>query len=337
MRKRIVSGAVMLLCMVMLTACGMGKRWVFSLNGEKLYDKDIDAFGFVYAKDHNIVDDGQLDDVYEDGDTYSEHYKKEFEDAILSNVLLSKEAESTGIKLSGEQVKMCKQKAETLVAAYGSGRLKEAQLDEKDIQHVYELQKLAQLYVEQKTGGKSGDAEQGDAKEPEHYITVYQVMFPTVEFDEDGMLKSEKDGEVVAVADGEKAEQKIRAEEFADSVSGRTSMEDVLKEYSSYASGVQKSLKYEDLDNAYRKAVDELSEGQTSEVFEGRYGYYVIRLIQKDAKEHAEQIADYEEQIETQNARKDIMNDLYDSYVGSDKNYRNDKRWDAISVSDYLQ
>ena len=98
---RRIGGIVTVLFLVAnMTACGNGTRWIFSLNGEKLYHKEVDAFGFVYAMDHNITNEGRMEEVYEDGDTYAQHYKKELEDSILSGVLLQQKANDAGIQLS---------------------------------------------------------------------------------------------------------------------------------------------------------------------------------------------------------------------------------------------
>ena len=80
-----------------------------------------------------------------------------------------------------------------------------------------------------------------------------------------------------------------------------------------------------------------MDENEVSSVFEGTYGYYVVQLLDKDAVEYEEQVTGYEKQTKSQDARKEIVDQLYDSYVGTDKNYRNDKRWEMIAITDYLQ
>ncbi len=332
--RRIAVIGLLALLVTMTTACGIGKRWIFSLNGKKLYDKDVDAYGYVYAMTHNIADDGQMDKAYDEEETYSEHYKKELEDEILSNVLLSKEAKDAGIKVTSKQKKACKKKAETLCNTYGEERLKQQNLTREDIQNVYEVQKLSELYVAQQQ--KKDDSDTKD-EETKRYISVFQVMFPTVEFDENGLVVSDENGTVINVSSQEMEQQNERANEFRTKVADGQDIETVLKEYSSNATGVSKNLKYDDLDAAYKKEVDKLSEGQVSNVFEGTYGYYIIRLDQKDANEYAGTIIDYEQQENTQNLRKELLDDLYVQYVGTDKNYRNDKKWEQVNIIDYLQ
>ena len=41
------------------------------------------------------------------------------------------------------------------------------------------------------------------------------------------------------------------------------------------------------LEKEYKRAVDSVSEGEVSGLIEGDYGFYVIELIEPDAKEHA--------------------------------------------------
>ena len=99
--------------------------------------------------------------------------------------------------------------------------------------------------------------------------------------------------------------------------------------------GNKTSYLYRDLDGEYKKQVDVLSEGQISEVFEGKYGYYIVRLDQKEDTEYSDRITNYEKQETIQNLQKELINDLYTRYVG--KGYRNDKRWEAVSILEYLK
>ena len=334
-RNRRVIRLILVVCLTMnITACGNGTRWIFSLNGEKLYHTDVDAFGYVYAMDHNIVNEGQMDEVYEDGDTYAQHYKKELEDEILSSVLLEQKAQEQGIKLDQKQLAECQRKAEALVTVYGEKRLKADKIEQQDIQNVYERKALGEQYVQ----AVSETMDEGEASsQKERYIEVYEVLFPTVLFGEDGMLISGTDGETRQVTAAEKEEQYSRAQEFTQKVTSGISLDTALSTYGDFVKASKKQLKYADLNTEYKNAIDHLKENQVSEIFEGVYGYYVVQLLQNNAAEYAEQIAGYEQQTKVQDKEKELLEQLYDSFVGTDKNYRNDKRWDTVEITDYLQ
>ena len=69
----------------------------------------------------------------------------------------------------------------------------------------------------------------------------------------------------------------------------------------------------------------------------GEYGYYVVKLLDPDDDEHADAIKEYEVQKETASQRQKLYDKLFDSYVGNDKNYRNDELWDGVLIENYLK
>ena len=38
--RTMAATAIVMTLVLMMTACGIGKQWIFSLNGEKLYNKE---------------------------------------------------------------------------------------------------------------------------------------------------------------------------------------------------------------------------------------------------------------------------------------------------------
>ena len=228
--RRIGGIVTVLFLVVSMTACGNGTRWIFSLNGEKLYHTQVDAFGFVYAMDHNITNEGQMEEVYEDGDTYAQHYKKELEDSILSGVLLQQKANDAGIQLSKDQKKECKKKAKALVEVYGKERLQDKKVEQGDIQKVYETIRMGELYIESAT--QAEDTADDSAEKDNRYVTVYEALFPTVMFDKDGMLLSDTDGDVRQMSTSEKEKQYNKAQEMVQKITDGEEPERAAVSYS---------------------------------------------------------------------------------------------------------
>lgn len=325
--------------MSLLTACGQKDSWMFSLNGENISKRDTDAFGFIYTKEHNIVNTGQMEEMYENGDTYGEHLKKELEDEIVSTVLFYKEAENSGKKLSDEDKEKTEEKAEEVESVYGKEWLKQKGISRSDIKRAYEMKFLGDSYIESLLEEETEDTKSGETEDKagkERYIKVYQVLFPTVELDADGMVKSNTDGSVKKLSQEEAEQRKTQAEEFSVKASD-TDMETLLKDYEQPVTGMEKYLKYADLEKDYKQAVDTLSEGKVSGVIESSYGYYVIKLLESDAKEYVNNVETYAEQAKIQDKKAEILKTLYNTYVGDDKNYRNDKLWEKVTILDYLQ
>ena len=194
---------------------------------------------------------------------------------------------------------------------------------------------MGELYIESAT--QAEDTADDSAEKDNRYVTVYEALFPTVMFDKDGMLLSDTDGDVRQMSTSEKEKQYNKAQEMVQKITDGEEPERAAVSYGDSVIATKKHLKYADLTAQYQKALDGLDENEVSSVFEGTYGYYVIQLLDKNAVEYEEQVTGYEKQTKSQDARKEIVDQLYDSYVGTDKNYRNDKRWDMIAITDYLQ
>ena len=343
------------LCMVMLfalCACDTSDVWVFSLNGEKLYQKEVAAFAYVYVMEHNIQDKEQLEEDYENSQTYEEYYKNELEDDIISTTLLYKEATKNKIKLSSEQKKLIKTSAQTVVERFGQEILDKYEISESDVAKVYEMRVLGENYLESLSSGEmktdddskaetdkdnkgnaTGDSADADAR----YIKVYQVLFPTVELDENGMVRTDADGNLKKVSPEEIADRKDEALAFVQNVEQGADMEELVKDCSEGVSATNKYLKYEDLDKNYKTAIDKLSVGGVSDVIESDYGYCVVRLLEKNDKEYAKTMENYQQESDVLAMQEDELERLYSEYAQENRGYKNSSLWDTIDIKDYMK
>ena len=333
-RVRRICVFIMIMTLVMsLTGCGKNGALVYTLNGEKVYRRQVDAYGLIYVFDHGINGDTKFEEYYEGFESYSEHYKNALENEIVTTVLLNKEAKNNGNKISSEQVTEAGKKAKALVDLYGEDRLKEYNLTLADIENIYEMIIFADEYTVPEEDGKK---EEKDDEADERYVSVYQVTFPTVAFDDQGMVKSDSDGNLIEVSIEEKNKMKEAAEAFADKLTSSSDIEKLVQGESQGVTGTNKTLKYSDLAGEYKSAVDSLSENGVSKVFEGEYGYYVIKLLVNDDEEHSNLISKYEEQKKLAEDKKELSDKLLRKYVGEDKNYRKDKEWDTVKIENYI-
>lgn len=336
MKKRSLVIAIYAIMLIALTACGKKEEWVFSLNGEKLYDKEITVLGLVYTKEYNIVDIDQLGEYHEEGETYAEFYKKGLEDEILSTVLLYSEAKKEKYKLTKEEEEMVSANAEALVAFYGEDWLKKKDISVSDIETIYEMKQMGDGYVASLSGEEFGEEEQAESRE-EHYVKVYQVTFPTVRLDENGMVQSDTDGSIMKLSEGECQEMEAAAERFAGQAQAGEDMAELLQEYDRTVTGMEKYLKYEDLDTQYQKEIDGLIRGGISNVIPSAYGYYVVKLLDKNASEHAQLLSSHEAASEEMQEKQDLLDKLYATYVRPDQDYKNEEKWKAVRISSFMK
>lgn len=316
-----------------LSACGKGNKWIFSLNGEELYDKDITVFGLIYAKEYNIENTDKLKETYEGNETYEEYYKSQLEEEIISTVLLYAKAKENNCKLTKEAEKEVSQNVEELIEAYGKEWIETKDITQSDIEKIYEMKLLGNSYIESLTGEEDEEVQ----KENTRYIKVYQVTFPVVLLDKNGMMQSNQDGTVQKQPEAEIAVKRSEAEAFAQKAKSGEDMEELVKDYDDTVTGAEKILKYEDLDLEYKKAVDKISEGESSDVITSEYGYYVIKLIDADDTEYEESISAYETTKISQDKQDGVLKELYETYIGDDKDYKNNKKWEEITITSFLQ
>ena len=349
--RRILIVLISVVLVLGLTGCGKKNDAVFTLNGTTVDKKAVDIFGFIYVAEHSLVDYDQLSDVYEDGETYAEHYKNDLEQDIILSVLLNKEADDNKIVLSAEDMTKAEERADALAAKLGSDRLKDAGIDKNDIKKIYEMRLHGNSYAasigEYQVDGAGnienvkdigGDDKADDSSEGEdtdRYIRVFQITFPTVIYDENGMLQTDNDGQLIRVSSEEMDNMKQSAESFSEKAGEGEDVEKLLKDEPVNVTGVERVLKYNDLSDDYKKAVSGLMPGAVSGVIPGEYGYYIVKMLDPADNEHAETIKNYEVQKESQEARQKLFDRLFDVYVGNDKGYRDDEMWDSISITDY--
>ncbi|MCR5701560.1 MAG: peptidyl-prolyl cis-trans isomerase [Lachnospiraceae bacterium] len=334
-RVRRICVFIMIMTLVMsLTGCGKNGALVYTLNGEKVYRRQVDAYGLIYVFDHGINGDTKFEEYYEGFESYSEHYKNALENEIVTTVLLNKEAKNNGNKISSEQVTEAGKKAKALVDLYGEDRLKEYNLTLADIENIYEMIIFADEYAVESDEDKKEEKEEA-SDEDDRYVSVYQVTFPTVAFDDQGMVQSDSEGKLIQVSVDEMNKMKEAADAFAEKATSGD-IEKLADAEGNGVTGANKTLKYSDLTGEYKDVVDGLSENRVSKAFKGEYGYYVIKLLIKDDEDHSNLISKYEEQKKLAEDKKELSDKLLRKYVGDDKNYRKDKEWDTVKIENYI-
>jgi len=344
MKRRIMMCVCCAVFVFGLSGCGKGNKWIFSLNGEKLYDTEVRALGVIYGSEHNIAKSDQLKEIYEGRQTYEDYYKGEFLDFVIENTLLYAEAQKEGLKLSKDNAQEVSDETDALIAKYGEDWLEIKNLTREDIEEAYEKRALGKSYLEKQTEDLEGeesspsqDDETGSQMENERYIRVFQITFPTVELDEDGMLVTDSDGMGKSVSSLEKDKKKQEAEEFAKAAQEGGDVEALLKKYDKTVTGIEYTLKYEDLEEAYKKAVDRLRPGGISDVIVSDYGYYVVKLLNADDSEHAQRVTAYEKNAVIEKEKGDILKKLIDTYAKDEAEYWNKEAWDDIAFSGFLK
>jgi foldase protein PrsA len=352
MKKKGLALALVAALVTGLFGCGKGNDWIFSLHGEKLYDTEVRAFGVIYASEHNITNSEQLGETYEGRETYEDYYKEEFSQDLTETIVLYAEAKKEGVKLSKEEKQEVENQAQTLAEKFGDTWMEVKNLTVEDLQDAYEKKAIGEAYlerqVEEDESKQQGDATDKEATDSEQqssvsdasnqrYIKVYEVSFPTVELDENGMVVSNQDGEVETISAEKKEEKKEQAQEFSEKAKDGEDMETLLKDYDATVTGVERVLKYNDLESAYKKAVDALGKNEISGVIETNYGYCVVKMLEEDDTDHEEKLDNYEAEAAVGEKKDEVLDKLLDTYAKNESEYRNEELWEEVSFSGFLR
>lgn len=327
-----------------LSACGKENKQVFSVNGETLSYREVAAFGLVYTKERNIVDKEMLEKQYEGKQTYGDYYMNQFEEDIVETLLLAKVAKDEKIKLSDEEKQQVKDNAASIEKECGEAFLEGLEVKTADLEKIYELKFLADSYMRNISKGEDADggADESDEQqiensEQDRYIKVFQVTFRTAEVDENGLVKTDQDGNIIKVEPSEVAKKKQEADEFVEKLQAGEDMEALLKNYDSRVTGMEQYFKYNDLAPEYKKAVDNLKEGQTSGVISSIYGYYIIKLLDEDASDLSETLSQHADRVEEQGRTNAELERLYSMYIGNDTDYKEQELWDSFQIQQFVK
>lgn len=330
MKKRIIISLTMcLFTLALLTGCGKKNQNLFHIDSQDLSYGQAKTFGYIYTMEYNITDSSMFQEVYEDGMTYEAYYKQQIKDDIVDTMLLYNEAKSEKISLSSEEKKDYKQKASEFEQYYGEDYLQAQDITTKDIQLVYEMKAFAGKYL-------NSLSETSDAKEEEQYVKVEQVLFSTAKLDEDGNYVMDEEGNIEMLSDSECADIKEKAEEFSKKAQDGEDMEALAKQMDSSVTCAEKYLKYKDLPKEYKDSINAMSVGNVSDPISFRYGYYVVKLLEKDGKDYAKALSDHDKaNISEENKNRELER-LYRSHIGNSTDYV-EKEWDSFEISDFMK
>lgn len=314
-----------------LTACHYEGKWLFSLCGEKLYEEDVKIFGLIYMMEHNVTSKEHFNEIRQDHQTFGDYYKGEIETDLVETVLIYNAAKDEKFQLEKESKEEVDKKVEDFIEFYGEDWMKGRDIKKSDLQKVYEMKVLSQWYLDHFYG------ETGEKKEEENqYVKVYQVSFLTVVLDDTGKMKSNEDGTIEKISLDESLRKKEEAEEFAKKAKDGKDIETLLKEYQTSATGVEKYLKYDDLSEEYKNEMDALDEGEISGVISSDYGYYVMKILSKNADDYEKIIYDHQSNKKKEDEKEKKLNALYKELERNDNKYKNENRWKDITISSFF-
>lgn len=222
----------------------------------------------------------------EDGSPADSYYCKQIMEMIVDYKVASIIAEQEGITLSEEEEDAVRADALTYLTKMNGHALKELGIHQDLLIDVYRQRYLAKKLEDQV-------ADEIEVEE-QKYSTIYVMMFPTVQMNEDGSVAMAEDGETpIVLTDESKRQRKEDADAAYLELKDGADYVAVAEKYKvSTYSGEQSNLVH-NFEEPFLQYVQTLKEGECSPVIEAESFYGIVVMVSENNEDLAEQITDY--------------------------------------------
>lgn len=294
--KEIVSTVIVVVIMLALAAAGL---WMLSGEGNKPSDKLVFTVGEeeVYLDEvnlcilQNVVNLGFTTDVLnnttaEDGTSSAEYYKKEILELITDYKVEYIIAKKQGLAITEEEEQSIRSDAVQFMGSISGSVLSRLGITQDRVIEVYTQRYLAK---------KLEDTVTEDIEtEQQKYCTMYLLLFPKVEMDENGDYKRQEDGEtpiILSEEDLEKCKQDADAA-YQELIDG-AEIETVAEKYGVTAYSGEESNLSGSFGEPFSQYAESLKEGEYSPVLETESCYAILKMVTENNGDLAEQILGY--------------------------------------------
>lgn len=266
----------------------------------------------------------------QDGVPAAEYYKQELFDMITNYKMEYQIAQKQGMKLSEKDKEIARRDAIKYLSGINSRVLRELGISQDCVISVFEEQMLAKRLEDQVTADVSAEKQQ--------FCTLYMMLFPKVEMDDSGTVKTEADGKTPQLLSQEDiSKRKEDADAAYAALLEGAEVEAVAAQYGvEEYSGEERNLadSFGDPFSTYAKT---LKEGEYSPVLETESCYAILKMITENNEELAEQVlSHYEADIKKESLeseREKWREEL--GIVDGPKDIR--EAWKKLSLFDFAQ
>lgn len=295
----------LLICIWSCVGCQKKEEWLVSFGNYGLNQKDLVVFAMDFAQEHSLNHTSELAMEYDDETSYEQYYQELFRKETLDVFLLYCKADQEKITLSKEQKKKVSEHVQDVVTYYGETWMEEHGVEESDVERVCKMKRLADVYI-----GEKNESTSSDDYESSRFVNIEQVLFVTTVLDDNGMIVMNEDGVTQTISDEQKRVAKQEAENFAKEAQEKKSLDVTGLSFETEVSESESYYKFDDLDNRYKDEMKHLKEGEVSNVIDTPYGYCVFKLLEKDAKNYAEVLKNYQKDAATKDHREEWISQL---------------------------
>ena len=337
--KEIVSTVVVVAVMLVLAAIGL---WMLSGEGNKPSDKlaftvgeeevYLDEINFCILQ--NVVNLGITTDMLNntktgDGGSAAEYYKQEILELITDYKVEYMTAKQQGLVITEEEERSVRSDAVQFMGSINGGVLNELGISQDMVIEVYQQRYLAKKLEDTVT-------EDIEAEE-QNFCTMYMLLFPKVEMEENGDYKRQKDGETpIMLSEEDIAKRKEDADAAHQELIDGADIEEVAGKYGVAAYSGEESNLSGSFGEPFSQYAESLKKGEYSPVLETESCYAILKMVTENNEELAEQILGYYNADVIKDKVEEEKKRWYEE-AGIEGPKLNGNIWEKISLYDFTQ
>lgn len=317
--------------------------WILSGEGRQPEDTVVFTVGTqpVYLDEINLyclenvtelgINKNQLETVRaQDGTPASVYYKNEILNLIMDTKITYQEAQKEGLSLTEAEEQGIQNDVVAYMGSVNGSVLQKLGITMDTIAESYRQRALAKKLEEQVCENLE--------VEEQPYCTMYMLMFPKVETNEDGDYVRASDGETpVLLSEEEIARKKEDAQAAYEELKAGKEIEEVAKAYNVELFSGTQSNTADSFGEPFSKYARTLKAGEFSPVLELDSCYVILEMIEENNQELAEQIMAYYRSDMEKEAMEEAIDTWAASLSVSKEPEYNGTLWENISLYDFAQ
>ena len=336
--ETVITVAIVVILVVLAAAglwilSGEGNRpsdkLVFTVGEEKVYLDEVNFCILQNMVNLRITADALNNTTAQDGTGAAEYYKQEILDLITDYKVEAMVAEKRGMLLSKEEESSVRNDAVQFMGSVNAGVLNELGITQYMVIRVCRERYLAKKLEDTVTENME--------KESQKFCTMYMMLFPKVEMEENGDYKRQEDGETpIMLSEKEIEKSKANAEAAYQELKDGAEVEKVAEKYGVTAFSGEESNLTESFGEPFSQYAESLKEGEYSPVLETPSCYAILKMITENNEELAEQILSHYNEDAAKDKVKEERKKWYRE-AGVEEPQLNDSIWRNVSLYDFTQ
>lgn len=303
---------------------------VFTVGTEKVY---LDEVNFCILQ--NLINQGvTVEDLQsgtaDNGVDSTNEYKAAILEWMMNYKVEYMVAREQGITLTKEEESVVQSDVTNCLGQIDARLLNHFGIERQVIENVY-----TQCYMAQKLEEELVKEVQ---LEKQKYCTMYIMLFPIIEMNEDGSYATGEDGVTpILLSEEEMNKRKEDAENALKELHEGADPEEVAKKYGVDQYSAEESNLAESFEEPFNQYANSLKAGECSSLIEIESCYGIVKMIEDNNEAMAEQIMSYYQADMEKETLQEQRKKWYEEMGVGEAPDMKGRIWDKISLYDYVQ